>query len=158
MFQNSVIMRPIELRSVTLSPTTISVLAHDQLEGNCTPFVWLPISCYLYLWYKSCSILWIICTCFLQLWQPKPSIYSLLMEQLALLLPTKAAEFPAVHYAFLHALFQDCHKWAPPTYWSYAPRHLVTIVMATTSPGQHQPAVAWCRHQQWDLLQRCWCC
>ena len=35
------------------------------------------------------------------------------MEHLASLSPTKAAEFPAVHYSFLHALFQDCHRYQP---------------------------------------------
>ena len=42
------------------------------------------------------------------IWSPTPSVFSLLTSTLESLSPTTIAEYPALHYALLHALFQDC--------------------------------------------------
>eukprot|EP00731_Ephydatia_muelleri_P029201 Em0020g845a len=47
------------------------------------------------------------------IWSPTPSVFSLLTSTLESLSPTTIAEYPAVHYALLHALFQDCRCSTP---------------------------------------------
>ena len=47
--------------------------------------------------------------CF-QMWSPKPSVFSLLVSRLTSLSPIIATEYPAVHFALLYALFQDCRR------------------------------------------------
>ena len=43
----------------------------------------------------------------IQMWSPVPSVFYLLVSQLESLQPTLASEYPAVHHALLHALYQD---------------------------------------------------
>ena len=43
------------------------------------------------------------------MWSPAPSVFSLLVSRLEDLSPTLASEYPALHHALLHALYQDCH-------------------------------------------------
>ena len=46
-----------------------------------------------------------------QMWVPKPSLHTLVTSHLATLNPTLACEYPAVHYALLHTLYQECQRW-----------------------------------------------
>ena len=45
------------------------------------------------------------------MWSPRPTVFSLLTNQIRSLSTALASEYPAIHYALLYALLQDCRRY-----------------------------------------------
>lgn len=48
------------------------------------------------------------------MWSPSPTVFSLLTDYINRMTPRHAAEYPAVHFALLHSLYQECLRWDIP--------------------------------------------
>ena len=90
--------------------------------------VCIQLYMYMYVYITCTTMLMCVIHPIIQMWSPSPSVFLLLTNQIRSLSTALASEYPAIHYALLYALLQDCRRYVCTVMY-------MTILFLVSSPS-----------------------